>query len=189
MDSFLSPDSCAKILSSGHCLYIFLSKWKRRWWHHISYYSGSLLKRVKRCKETVRYKWVLVVTEPINIAVNYFDIKKSARCSRVLVVTELVVSSTRCNFKVYLSLVRRDFLLLPKYIVKLSTASREVLNLRTVLQRQGPFSLTLKVEILLWFMTSLHSFRCDQMLLTEFDVAVCINGQETSFIESGALGE
>ena len=34
---------------------------------------GSRLQRVKRCKETALYKWVLVVDELFNIAVNYFD--------------------------------------------------------------------------------------------------------------------
>ena len=48
-------------------------------------------------KETAHYKWVLIVTELFNIAVNDFDAKKSAHCSQVLVVTELVVSGTQCN--------------------------------------------------------------------------------------------
>ena len=45
-----------------------------------------------------------------NIAVSYFDAKKSARCSQVLVVTELVVGGNQCsslrtsfNFKKFLS--------------------------------------------------------------------------------------
>ena len=33
----------------------------------------------KDAKETARYKWVLLVTQLFNIAVNYFDVKKSAR--------------------------------------------------------------------------------------------------------------
>ena len=40
----------------------------------------------------VHYKRLLVVTELFNIAVNDFDAQKSARYSRVLLVTELVVS-------------------------------------------------------------------------------------------------
>ena len=51
----------------------------------------------KDAKETVHYKWVLVVTNFLNIAVNYFDAKKSVRCSRVLILTEFVVSGTQCN--------------------------------------------------------------------------------------------
>ena len=39
---------------------------------------------------------MLIVTELFNIAVNGFDAKKS-RYKRVLVVTELVVSGTKCN--------------------------------------------------------------------------------------------
>ena len=46
-------------------------------------------------KLLVIYKWVIIVTELFNVAVNYFDAKKSASCSRVLVVTELVVSGTQ----------------------------------------------------------------------------------------------
>ena len=40
----------------------------------------------------VHYKRLLVVTELFNIAVNDFDAQKSARYSRVLLVTVLVVS-------------------------------------------------------------------------------------------------
>ena len=47
-------------------------------------------------KETVCYKWLLVVTELLNIAVNDFDAKKSVRYSRVLV-TEVVVSGSQCS--------------------------------------------------------------------------------------------
>ena len=39
---------------------------------------------------------LLVGTELFNIAINDFDAKKSTRCRRVLVVTELVVSGTQC---------------------------------------------------------------------------------------------
>ena len=48
-------------------------------------------------KETARYKWVFVASV-LNIAVNYFDAKKSAPYSRVLVVIELIVSGTECIF-------------------------------------------------------------------------------------------
>ena len=37
------------------------------------------------------------ITEFYNIYINYFDPKKSARKSRLFVVTELVVSGTQCN--------------------------------------------------------------------------------------------
>ena len=61
-------------------------------------YIGSRLQRVKRCKKTLLItSGVLVATELLNIAVNNFDAKKSARCSRMVVVTELVVSGTQCN--------------------------------------------------------------------------------------------
>ena len=43
-------------------------------------------------KETARYKWVFVVTKHFNIAVNYFDAKKSVRYSQVLVVNELLLA-------------------------------------------------------------------------------------------------
>ena len=62
-----------------------------------SKYIGSRLQRANDAKETPHYKWVLIVTELLNIAVNDFDAKKSAHCSQVLVVTELVVSGTQCN--------------------------------------------------------------------------------------------
>ena len=42
-------------------------------------------------------KKLLVVTKLFNIAVNYFDAKKSACYSRILVVTELVVSGIQCS--------------------------------------------------------------------------------------------
>ena len=48
-------------------------------------------------KKLLVKKGVFIVTELFNIAVNNFDAKKSARCSRVLVVTELVISGTQCN--------------------------------------------------------------------------------------------
>ena len=61
-------------------------------------HTGSRLQRVKRCKRNCSFKWVLTATELFNIAVNLFDAKKSARYSLVLVVTELVVSGTHCNY-------------------------------------------------------------------------------------------
>ena len=63
------------------------------------HYTGSRLQRVKRCKRNSSFKWVLAATELLNIAVNYFDAKKSARNSWVLVVTELVVSETQCKWE------------------------------------------------------------------------------------------
>ena len=65
-----------------------------------SKYIASRLQRANDAKETPYYKWVLIVTELSNIAVNDYDTKKSAHCSQVLVVTELVVSGTQCNQKV-----------------------------------------------------------------------------------------
>ena len=46
---------------------------------------------------TARYKWELVVTELFNIAVNDSDAKKSDPYSRLLAVTELVVSGNQCK--------------------------------------------------------------------------------------------
>ena len=43
------------------------------------------------------------VTEPFNITDNDFHAKRSARCARVLVVTELVVSGTQCTGRIVLS--------------------------------------------------------------------------------------
>ena len=63
--------------------------------HLILKYTGSRLQRQKDAKETARYKWMLVVTELFNIAVNQFDAKKSSRT--VFVVTELVVSEIQCT--------------------------------------------------------------------------------------------
>ena len=57
---------------------------------------GPAYNEQKDAKENARYKWVLVVTELFNMAVNDFDAKKSARYSRVLAVTELVLSGTQC---------------------------------------------------------------------------------------------
>ena len=62
-----------------------------------SKYIESRLQRANDAKEIPHYKWVLIVTELLNTAVNNFDAKKSAHCSQVLVVTELVVSGTQCN--------------------------------------------------------------------------------------------
>ena len=47
-------------------------------------------------KVTAGFKWVLIVTKLFIIVVNDSDAKKSACCSRVLVVTELVGSGTQC---------------------------------------------------------------------------------------------
>ena len=58
---------------------------------------GPAYNEQKDAKETARYKWVLVVTELFNMAVNDFDAKQSACYSRVLVVTELVLSGTQCK--------------------------------------------------------------------------------------------
>ena len=44
---------------------------------------------------------MFTATKLFNIAVNDFDAKKSACCSWVLVVIELIVSSTQCTFVEY----------------------------------------------------------------------------------------
>ena len=49
-------------------------------------------KRRKRKQLHVVVSWCLFLTELFNIAVNDFDAKKSARYSRVLVVTEFLVT-------------------------------------------------------------------------------------------------
>ena len=54
---------------------------------------------MQKKKKTARCRRVLVVTELFNIAVNHFDAKKLPRCRRVLVVTELGVSGTQCMGK------------------------------------------------------------------------------------------
>ena len=54
----------------------------------------SRLQVVNDAIETASCKWVFVVMELFNSAVNDFDTKKSARYSWVLVVTELVASET-----------------------------------------------------------------------------------------------
>ena len=64
---------------------------------HYQHTLGPAYNEQKDAKETARYKWVLLVTELFNMAVNDFDAKQSARYSRVLVVTELVLSGTQCN--------------------------------------------------------------------------------------------
>ena len=53
-------------------------------------YTGYRLERANRCKGNCSLQVGVVVTILFNIAVNYFDAKESARCSRVLNVTELV---------------------------------------------------------------------------------------------------
>ena len=53
----------------------------------------------KYAKETVHCKRVFVVTELSNTdAIDFFDQKRSVRYSRMLVLTELVVSGAKCNF-------------------------------------------------------------------------------------------
>ena len=49
--------------------------------------TESRLQRLKDAKVTARYKWMLIVTELFNIAVNYLEAKKSARYSQVLVLS------------------------------------------------------------------------------------------------------
>ena len=48
----------------------------------IGNYTGSRLQRKKDAKEPAFFKWVLVLNELFNIAVNYFEAKKAACCSR-----------------------------------------------------------------------------------------------------------
>ena len=63
-----------------------------------AWYTGSHLQRVKHVKENVRCLWVLIVSELFNITINDGGAKKSAFYSRVLVVTELLVSRTQCTY-------------------------------------------------------------------------------------------
>ena len=60
---------------------------------------GSAYNEQKDAKENTHCKWVLVVTELFNIAVNDFGAKKSAHYSWVLAVTEVVVRGTQCILK------------------------------------------------------------------------------------------
>ena len=60
------------------------------------YWSIHAYTRVERFKVIVRSGCVLVVTELFNIVVRDFDAKKTSRCNRVLVVTELITSGTQC---------------------------------------------------------------------------------------------
>ena len=62
-----------------------------------TYTLGPAYNEQKDAKETVRYKWVLVVTDHFNMAVNDFDSEQSACYSRMLVVTELVLSGIQCT--------------------------------------------------------------------------------------------
>ena len=63
----------------------------------VDIYTGSRLQRVKRGKRISHYEWMLVVTECFSIAVNLFDVKKSACYNWVLVVTKLVLRRAQCN--------------------------------------------------------------------------------------------
>ena len=56
-------------------------------------HTGSRLEQANRCKETARCSWVLVVTELLSNAVNDFD---AARCSRVLFPTEVTARGAYC---------------------------------------------------------------------------------------------
>ena len=68
-------------------------------------------------RKSACYKWVLIATGIFNIVANYFDAKKSVRCSRLLVVTELVASGTKCtsirvnkgNYKLLSDLLNRTW--------------------------------------------------------------------------------
>ena len=89
---------------------MFLLLWSRKRCHHrdksnhqLNVQSasnntlGPAYNEQKDAKEIARYKWVLVVTELFNIAVNYIHAKKSVCHCWVLVVAKLVVSGTQCN--------------------------------------------------------------------------------------------
>ena len=78
---FLSKlgQTCNKFGFENFCL---------RWVH------WTRLQRVKRCKRNCSLQ-VLILTKHLNIAVNYLDAKKSARCGQVLVVTKLIVKGTQ----------------------------------------------------------------------------------------------
>ena len=69
-----------------------------RCWFSLEHFIWSHLNRAKKdAKETAHCKRKLFVTKLFNIVVNDFDANKSARYSRVLVVTELVVSEIQCS--------------------------------------------------------------------------------------------
>ena len=51
-------------------------------------------------------KKLLVVTELFDIVVNDFDAKKSARCSRMFVVTYIIVSGPQCKSNANKKLLR-----------------------------------------------------------------------------------
>ena len=59
--------------------------------------ANTLVHRVPLTTSKKMQKKLLVVTELFNIAVNGYGAKKSTRYSRVLVVTELVISGTQCT--------------------------------------------------------------------------------------------
>ena len=52
---------------------------------------------------------MLIVTELFNTSVNDFDAKKSVLCSRVIVVTELIVSRTQCTYSCVTLMFVNDF--------------------------------------------------------------------------------
>ena len=58
---------------------------------------GPVYNEQKDSKATARYKWVLIVTEFFNIAVNYIHAKKAVPYTQILIVTELVVSGNQCT--------------------------------------------------------------------------------------------
>ena len=62
------------------------------WKVEIHITQGPAYNEQTGAKETARYKWIFVLTNLFNIAVNDFDAKKFARHSWVL-----VISGTNCS--------------------------------------------------------------------------------------------
>ena len=76
-----------------------------------SYTLSPAFNEQSNTKETACCKRVLIVTELVNIKGNDFDAKKSVRYSWVLVVTELLVCETQCIcFQCILKLLNNSFL-------------------------------------------------------------------------------
>ena len=91
-----------------------LNKWKnllskKTPRHLIANTLGPAYNELKDAKETTHCKWVLVVTELLNIALNDFNAKKSVPYSRVPVVTELVNAKWE---KVYLLHARKHHMMM-----------------------------------------------------------------------------
>ena len=60
--------------------------------HYTDWFPLTTSKKMTDAKEITHCKWLIVVTELFNIAVKSFDANKSAGCSKLFVVIELLVS-------------------------------------------------------------------------------------------------